>query len=328
MLDAAAGASSADAFWASYAATLLPPPGSLTLPVVLRDDALDALQDEDVAGAARAQRQRLADLLPSLAGPLSASPHTLAWGFAAVRSRAFALGGDAFACVPFADLANHAAQPSADLLQPFDDDGNVVPTGDAATDALGPRLRLVARKALAAGEEVTICYSGAEGSGYTNARFMAQHGFVPFGGSLAERLPLTDAAPPGAAPLCLEWVQESLGDAAWLDMLMGGDTQLYAALSSLPTLNELLPPTPEALAGQAATAGALRSHIAAAIAALQPGADADAEALHAADAAGDEHMAAALRYRLERKRLWARADAVLRDYQAALAVRSKAAQAA
>jgi hypothetical protein len=326
MLDAAAGAASAGAFWASYAASLLPPPGSLTLPVVLRDDALDALQDDDVAGAARQQRQRLSDLLPSLASP--SGPHTLAWGFAAVRSRAFALGGDAFACVPFADLANHAAEPSADVLQPFDDDGNVVPTGDDDDASSGPRLRLVARKALRAGEEVTICYSGAEGSGYSNARFMAQHGFVPEGGNRAERLPLPEALAAAAQPLCLEWVQESLGDAAWLDMLVGGDAQLYAALSSLPTRNEPLAPTPDALEGQAATAGALRAHIVMALAALRPEAQADADAVRAADAAGDEHMAAALRYRLERKRLWARADAVLREYQAALTARTAAAAAA
>jgi hypothetical protein len=309
MLDAAAGAASAGAFWAEYAAALLPPPGALTLPLVLADAALAALQDDAVASAALAQRERLAGLLPELA---AAAP-PLAWGFAVVRSRAFTLGGDAFGCVPFFDLANHAADPSADLLQPFDDAGN--PTDPSAP----PCMRLVARRALPQGAEVTICYSGAD-AGYSNARFMAQHGFVPAGGNRAERVAFAEGEGT-ARPLCLEWLQAALGDNAWMDMITGADPSLYAALSSLPTSNAAAEDTAAARAAQRAAVATLAAEAAAAAAAAPTSAAQDAAALAQAEAAGEEHLAAAVRYRLERKRLWGRCGAVLAQYDAWLAAR-------
>ena len=305
MLDACAGASSAGAFWAEYAATLLPPPGSLPLPLLLRPDALEVLRagDAAVARAAEEQRQRLAEVLPTLA---AATP-PLAHGFALVRSRAFALGGDAFACVPFADLANHAAAPTADLVVPFGADG-------AAAPGATPTVRMAARRDLRAGEEVTICYSGND-AGYSNARFMALHGFAPAGGNRHERLPLPD----DVAPLCLEWLQEALGDTAWMGMLLGERERLYAALSSLPTLNE--PHGAEAVPQQLRSARALRAAVAASRKALPASAKDDAAALAAAEAARDEHMAAALRYRLERALLWQEAEQALQLFEQSVAAR-------
>jgi hypothetical protein len=315
MLDAAAGAAAAGGFWAQYAAALLPRPGELTLPLLLRDDALAALHDADVAAAAREQRARLAAVLPSLA---AAKPHSLAWGFGVVRSRAFALGGDVFACVPFLDLANHAADPTAEVLQPFDEDGSPTPGAQRHPDDALPCIRLLARKALPRGAEVTLCYSGADTS-YSNARLMAQHGFVPEGGNRAERLPLGESLPQGAQPLCLEWLQATLGDAAWMDMLLGGDARLYAALASLPTRNEPLERTRAHRDAQLALTRQLAAECAAAAAAAPSSLAEDEAALAAAEGAGDAHMAAALRYRLERKRLWARAAALLAQHERALA---------
>lgn len=310
MLDACAGAGGA--FWAEYATSLLPQPGSMPLPLLLRPDALDVLRSADpvVASNAEEQRQRLAEVLPTLA---TAQP-PLAHGFALVRSRAFALGGNAFALVPFADLANHAANPAADLIVPFGDDG--LPSGGAK--GAPPTVRLAARRDLRAGDEVTICYSGND-SGYDNRRLMALHGFAPAGGNRHERLPLSD----DVAPLCLEWLQEAVGDVAWMGMLLGENERLYAALSSMPTRNEAHEAS--AAPAQLRSARALRAAVASAMAALPARAEDDAAALAAAEAQGDVHMAAALRYRLERALLWAEAESALQLFERSVQERFPAA---
>lgn len=87
------------------------------------------------------------------------------------------VGDDAFAVVPFADLANHADTPSADVVRPVPSEGD------------GGFVRLVAREALPEGREVTLCYSGADG--YDNARLMVQHGFVVPGGNRKDRVPVS-----------------------------------------------------------------------------------------------------------------------------------------
>ena len=68
-----------------------------------------------IEGAA-AQKARLAKSFPAMSVPAaesSTSPTHIQWGFGCVRSRAFGLGPDRFAVVPFLDAANHAdADPS------------------------------------------------------------------------------------------------------------------------------------------------------------------------------------------------------------------------
>ena len=54
-------------------------------------------------------------MFPGLATPMgNDSPTTyMQWGLACVRSRAFQLGKDRFAFVPFLDMANHSPTPNA-----------------------------------------------------------------------------------------------------------------------------------------------------------------------------------------------------------------------
>lgn len=57
---------------------------------------------------------RLADLFPGLSDPIAKDqPTWMEWAFGCVRSRAFRLGRDRFAFVPFLDAANHDARPNA-----------------------------------------------------------------------------------------------------------------------------------------------------------------------------------------------------------------------
>jgi hypothetical protein len=94
-----------------------------------------------------AMQERLRTLLPGLSQPMEpGAPSYLQWAFACVRSRAFRLGNDAYAFAPFLDCANHAASPTADF--------GTTPDGS---------LVLVALQPLAAGQEVTISYSGPQG---------------------------------------------------------------------------------------------------------------------------------------------------------------------
>lgn len=90
---------------------------------------------------------RLHTLFPGLAEEDDgAAPGWLRWAFACVRSRAFRLGPERYAFVPFLDAANHAPAPRA------------------AYREAGGAVELVALAGgLAAGEEVTISYCGGTG---------------------------------------------------------------------------------------------------------------------------------------------------------------------
>ena len=90
---------------------------------------------------------RLRALFPGLAQEEGgAAPGWLRWAFACVRSRAFRLGPERYAFVPFLDAANHAAQPRA------------------AYSEAGGAVELVALAGgLAPGEQVTVSYSGGRG---------------------------------------------------------------------------------------------------------------------------------------------------------------------
>jgi hypothetical protein len=83
-------------------------------------------------------QERLAALLPRLAAQKIApgAPSWLQWAFACVRSRTVRLAEDVFALAPFVDLANHAADPTADFM--------------ASPD--GQSVQLVALKALQPGQ--------------------------------------------------------------------------------------------------------------------------------------------------------------------------------
>ena len=171
LLDGLAGAG--DAFWARYTNDVLPPPLALTLPMCLPERLLAQLQHPAIEAGAAAQRARLAELFPGLAVPACEDgPTWLEWAFACVRSRAFRLGEQIFAFVPFLDAANHAAEPTADFQL----------SADASA------VNLVALGPIAQGAEVTISYTGKVG--YTNQRFMAQYGFVPRYGNPFDRLEL------------------------------------------------------------------------------------------------------------------------------------------
>lgn len=55
-------------------------------------------------------------MFPDFAEPMcDDGPTFMQWALACVRSRAFKVGNDAFAFVPFLDIANHAEQPTADF---------------------------------------------------------------------------------------------------------------------------------------------------------------------------------------------------------------------
>ncbi len=78
-------------------------------------------------------------------------------------------GPDAFAFVPFLDLANHADQTNPASPAP-NADFRVAQPQEAQNGTAGASscFELVAVRPLAAGEEVTISYCGA--GGYTNQR--------------------------------------------------------------------------------------------------------------------------------------------------------------
>jgi len=307
--DIAAAAALLDAFsgdggplWSAYAQALLPTGQALTLPLTcVTGEALRLLPDS-MREAAAAQRERLAGLLPRLAAPAAVPvaggrrSATLAEAFALVRSRAFALAEHSFALVPIADLANHSSSPSAELLI----SEQAPPGADAGTDSSWIHLRCV--RPLAAGAEVTFDYT--QGAGYTNDRFMIQHGFVPRGGNRADRLTqLMDFEVP---PLRAAWLQAALGDAAWLDMMLGGDAHLFAALKSLPLddgASGSVDADEPARVQQLAAALTLRAACPPDELAAGSAESRDDEA-EAAAARGAHQLAAALRYRAERTRLW------------------------
>ena len=145
---------------------------------------------------------------------------------------------------------------------------------------------------------------------------MIQHGFVPAGGNRFDELPgLRDAS----SPLCLPWLQLALGDERWLELQFGADARSYAALKSMPVVNEEGGPGEEQ--AQLAAVGALRAAVRAEMEG-RPEAASDAQAAEAAEAAGRLQLAAALRFRAERSLLWGCAEGLLGMYEAWLRARA------
>ncbi|PSC69026.1 ribulose-1,5 bisphosphate carboxylase oxygenase large subunit N-chloroplastic [Micractinium conductrix] len=304
LLDGLAGGG--DAFWERYSNAVLPAPTQLTLPLCFPPALLPELQHEAIASAAAVQQQRLAGLFPGLSSSMAADgPTWLQWGFGCVRSRAFKLGPDCFASVPFLDLANHApGQPSCDFRLSSD----------------GSAVQLVALQELAPGQEATISYTGADDT--TNQRLMAQYGFV-LPGSPADRLAF-DALPDGqdgaGAPgnrhqaplLSLDRMLDRLGERQAV-VFSGQDPYAFAALKSLPFAAD--EGDAAELDAQLALTGQLAGELAAEAAGWPTTLDQDSRLLQgwreaaAAGSGTDARLVAAVEYRLQRKALMLRAPA-------------------
>jgi len=101
----------------------------------------------------------------AMGAPMEAVPLPLHYAYALVNSRCFVTSDeDTFAFVPFVDMCQHSANPSANF----------------ASDATG--FRLLATRDLQPGEEVTISY----GADYTSDRMFEQYGFVEGDGAAAD----------------------------------------------------------------------------------------------------------------------------------------------
>ena len=207
--------------WESYALNVLPSPASLTIPFCWTRERLDSLDHHEIIEGARQQQDRLMSLFPALSqsDEEEDEPSWMAWAFACVRSRAYKIDEASFALVPQMDLANHSVQPNANFRTSPD-------------ESKLKALELVALKEIKAGEEVFISYTGPEG--YTNQRLMSQYGFVLPGGNPADRITLDTSG----QTLQLERLQTLLGDAAFLAAISGQDLYSYAALKSLPLVDE------------------------------------------------------------------------------------------
>ena len=96
-------------------------------------------------------QERLKDLFPGLAVPMDGNnpPTYMQWGLACVRSRAFQLGKERFAVVPFLDMANHASESNAAFRNSLSEDA----------------VELVAVSDIAAGQEAVISYTECQGWG-------------------------------------------------------------------------------------------------------------------------------------------------------------------
>ena len=172
-------AGSGGVFWDQYR-TLLPPPPKMSHPLTLPESLLAEVQDDEVVAKTRALRQKLEELYPvlnshavhpataayeAMGAPMDQIPLPLQYAYALVVSRCFTMSdGDTFAFVPFLDMADHEAQPTANF----------------ASDARGFVLK--ALRPIAAGEPVSICY----GEDYTSRRLFEQYGFCPEQGTAAD----------------------------------------------------------------------------------------------------------------------------------------------
>jgi hypothetical protein len=230
LLDGLAG--DGNEFWGRYTNEILPAPEIMTLPVCLPENLLTQLEHKDIIEAARQQKQRLRDLFPGLSVPLCENgPTYLEYAFACVRSRAFRLGQDIFAFVPFLDAVNHNIDPNTNFEMSVD----------------GSTVNLVSLKEIKENEELTISYTGT--LGYTNQRYFAQYGFVPHLGNPFDRITfkcidnsdnsddkeITGSATTSPVLLSLDALMNLFGDGeSMVDAFSGRDSFMYAALKSLP----------------------------------------------------------------------------------------------
>lgn len=294
LLDGLAG--DATGFWRGYCEAMLPDPDRLAQPLCLSKERLAALHHKELADGGLEQQARLTKLFPDLMEPVDTDlPSWLQWAFACARSRAVKVGEEAFAVVPFLDLANHADRPNADFR----------PSADGAF------FELVAVGPIAPGSEITVSYSGPQG--YTNQRWMAQYGFVPKGGNRADRLAF-QPLPSTAAPLSLLKLEEVVGSQLFASTVQGSSNYLYAALKSLPVVDQEEAEGPAAAAASRATAQLLLDQTLDMIQAAPTSLAEDEAALQALVRVDDRRAHTALQYRVERKRLLEHARVLLAAY--------------
>jgi hypothetical protein len=195
IVDAVAG--DGGAFWEAYGG-MMPGPETLAHPFLLSDAALRELQDDDMARRARDERELIKALMPDLTTPQHAmddDPHVTvgAWALALVRSRAMRVGVDAHAVVPFLDCANHASVPSVDYrcdsVETPASSGLPPQASEATAD-----VELVALTDADVGDELRLAYTKGR---LTSTEHFEQSGFVPAGGSPADRVRGLPAVPRG-----------------------------------------------------------------------------------------------------------------------------------
>lgn len=195
IVDAVAG--DGGAFWEAYGG-MMPGPETLAHPFLLSDAALRELQDDDMARRARDERELIKALMPDLTTPQHAmddDPHVTvgAWALALVRSRAMRVGVDAHAVVPFLDCANHASVPSVDYrcdsVETPASSGLPPQASEATAD-----VELVALTDSDVGDELRLAYTKGR---LTSTEHFEQYGFVPAGGSPADRVRGLPAVPRG-----------------------------------------------------------------------------------------------------------------------------------
>jgi len=262
--------------WAEYGA-LLPRWDELANAPALEEEELAAFQDGAFAAVALAAMREAKALAaevqayPGLreAGVAPADVREFRLAFARVRSRTFAghvgVGEKLGLIVPFADLCNHAFNPNSD----FD------------FDAYSGSFTIRSRRGISAGDEVCISY----GEDMDNRDLQLTYGFV-VPGNENDRVVLP-GTPPGSLP------RAALAGAARNDR---DALRASAAAASLRGVggdaSSRLPETPLAAAWAAEAA-------ARALASAPTSAEEDEAQLSSARG----HAEAAIRYRLERKRL-------------------------
>lgn len=292
LLDAVSG--DGGALWQQYAINILPSPASLTVPFCWSQSRLEQLDHPEIIEAARQQQQRLMALFPALSqSDDEDEPSWMAWAFACVRSRAYRIDGSSFGLVPNMDLANHSVQPNSNFQTSKDNSKS---------------LELVALKEIKQGEEIFISYTGPEG--YTNQRLMSQYGFVLRDGNPADRIAFVTEG----QSLQLERLQLLMGDQAFLAAISGEDLYSYAALKSLPLVDENVESTSvdvKSAEEDAAVATTFLSKIDTLISNFKTTVEEDEAAISAFTKETDEREMAAVAYRIERKRLMKRLREIL-----------------
>ncbi|CAG9461176.1 unnamed protein product [Pedinophyceae sp. YPF-701] len=303
---------------AQYARTLMPRPSELAHPFLLDEELRAEFRHPELQRAAEAQRERLREIFGPDMVP-DVGPSLLLWGFACARSRAMATrsrtaagneaeqagGEEMFVFPPFLDQANHDHNPNCDF--------RVSPSGEA--------IELFAVRAIKAGAEATISYTGPQGQ--PNQRLMAQYGFVPLNGNPGDRIPdLKDVVVEGAAGLCGARLQRVIGDQAWMDMAAGASAEgnrLAAVLRSLPVAGDAQEGEGPAEDADVALVDAIREECEARLDVMRRVGSVEEDARLLGELrTSDPRRWWAVVYRSERRALLERAVALLKAYKKAM----------